>query len=100
MNATRRTWSRRGRRAAPAVAGYVAPKALNALHGDSTENLGHNVFGAGKLWGGEKEANVAGSVLAGAAAGAAMGSVVPGIGTVVGGVIGGVVGGISSIFDW
>ncbi len=77
---------------APAAAGYVAPKLLNAIHKDSTENIGHAV-GIGKIVGGEKDARVFGSAAVGAGAGFA-------IGGPIGAAVGGVVGAVSELFGW
>lgn len=81
---------------APAAAGIAVPNLLNAIHKDSTENIGHNAtFGLVKKSG---QADVAGRVGTGAAAGAAVGSVVPVVGTLVGGMIGAVGGALSKAF--
>ncbi len=84
--------------AAPAAAGYAAPKLVDAIHKDSMENIGHNLSLG--LVRDEKSSKAFGSAATGAAAGAAIGSIVPGVGTAVGAVVGGIVGGLSSIFKW
>jgi hypothetical protein len=81
----------------PAAAGFIAPGILNAIHEDSTENIGHLV-GIGKIVGGEKEASAFGSATAGAGAGALAGLAIGGpIGAGVGAIIGGVAGLVSDI---
>lgn len=80
----------------PAVAGYVAPDVVNAIHEDTTENLGHNTTLG--LVQDEGTADFIGSVEAGAAAGATVGAFVPIPGApVAGAVIGGTLGGIRQI---
>jgi hypothetical protein len=81
----------------PAAAGYAAPGIVNAIHEDTTENLGHNLTLG--LVRDEGTADFLGSVGAGAAAGAAVGSFVPVVGTVVGGLVGGVAGGVAQAWD-
>lgn len=56
----------------PALAGYAAPKLVDTIHGDSMENLGHNVTLG--LVGDRRTANAIGGTLTGAAAGAATGA--------------------------
>jgi hypothetical protein len=84
--------------AAPASAGYIAPKLLNALHKDSTENLGHMV-GIGKIIGGEHEANAAGSAMSGAAAGALTGAAIGAYGGPIGAGVGAVIGGVAGLLS-
>ena len=82
--------------AGPAIAGYVAPKILDAVHEDSTENLGHNItLGLIKD---EKTAATVGSGAAGAGAGILAGGLATswtGPGMIVGAAIGGIVGAVS-----
>jgi hypothetical protein len=80
--------------AGPAAAGFVAPKILNALRKDSTEDLGHNLtFG---LVRDEGTAKTVGGGLTGAGAGAGVGFLIGGPpGALVGagvGAIGGLLG--------
>lgn len=82
--------------ALPALAGYVAPKILNAVHEDSTENLGHNISLG--LVRDEKTAGAIGSGASGAAAGALAGAALTswsGPGAIVGAALGGLVGAVS-----
>ena len=85
----------------PAGAGFAAPGLVNAIHGDSTENLGHNLsLGLVKD---EGTANAIGSTAIGGlggavSAGAAAGSIVPGFGTVIGAGVGAAAGLLSSVF--
>jgi hypothetical protein len=81
----------------PAGAGFAAPGLMNAIHKDSTENLGHNLSLG--LIQDEGTANALGSAASGAAAGAAMGSIVPGVGTAIGAVIGGAAGLLKSVIN-
>lgn len=78
------------------MAGTVAPIALNAIHKDSTENIGHNVtFGLIKD---EKTASTVGGGVTGAAAGAVAGAAATawsGPGAIVGAVIGAIGGAVS-----
>ncbi len=77
-----------------ASTGYLAPKLLNAVHKDSTENLGHNLsLGLIKN---ESGARTVGHIGTGAAAGAAAGTYIfPGVGTAAGAVLGAIGGAIS-----
>ncbi len=77
----------------PAAAGYAAPVILNAIHEDSTENIGHNITGGAVRH--EKTAAQVGSTATGAVAGAVAGAAATswsGPGAIVGGVIGGLAG--------
>jgi len=81
----------------PATAGFaagtLAPTVLNAIHTDSTENLGHNLsLGAIRH---EKTSRQVGGTAAGAVAGAAAGAAATswsGPGAIVGAVVGGIGG--------
>ena len=85
----------------PAMAGYLAPKVLDALHEDSTENLGHNVT-LGMVSHERTARNVGGGV-AGAGAGFLTGAMAgagatswTGPGAIVGAIVGGIAGVIGS----
>lgn len=83
--------------AGPAVAGYAAPKIIDAIHGDSMENLGHNATLG--LISNEKTAKTVGGGLAGAGAGALTGAAMTswsGPGAIVGAAIGAIAGALGS----
>ena len=76
-----------------AAAGYAAPVILNAIHEDSTENIGHNITGGAVRH--EKTAAQVGSTATGAVAGAVAGAAATswsGPGAIVGAVFGGLAG--------
>ena len=83
--------------AGPALAGYAAPKIIDAIHKDSMENVGHNItFGTVSH---EKTAKTVGSGATGAAAGALAGAAATswsGPGAIVGAVIGGLAGALGA----
>jgi outer membrane lipoprotein SlyB len=81
----------------PAAAGFAAPKLLDALHKDSTENLGHNLSLG--LIRNEKSARMVGSTATGFAAGAATGAAIGAVGGPIGALVGGVVGAVAGFFS-